>query len=202
VHLVEGFAADGGPAVERLRPALAVLFAYAPADGTVRLKAPVRAGDRVRELFDLFGRAVLGRPVTGVGEAFDLERLKRPLALLPDESDMDPPRVRTLHLRYPARFGRRTLKLETRASDAPDAIEQLVLAHVTDPTTLAVCYAELEVRIHSGGRPRTHLVRLWPDRSSLSRSVIRHTSEVIGYHQRRHAQAAKSHKRRRPACVL
>ena len=32
--------------------------------------------------------------------------------------------------------------------------------------------------------------------------VIRHTSEVIGYHQRRNAQAAKSHKKRRPACVL
>ncbi len=32
--------------------------------------------------------------------------------------------------------------------------------------------------------------------------VIRHTSEVIGYQQRRNAQAAKSHKKRRPASVL
>lgn len=32
--------------------------------------------------------------------------------------------------------------------------------------------------------------------------VIRHTSEVIGYHQRRNAQAAKSHKKRRPESVL
>ncbi len=32
--------------------------------------------------------------------------------------------------------------------------------------------------------------------------AIRHTSEVIGYHQRRNTQATKSHKKRRPACVL
>ncbi|QDU19011.1 hypothetical protein ETAA1_09130 [Urbifossiella limnaea] len=31
--------------------------------------------------------------------------------------------------------------------------------------------------------------------------VIRHTSEVLLYHQRRNAQAAKSHKKRRNACV-
>jgi hypothetical protein len=94
------------------------------------------------------------------------------MVLLPDEPDMDPPRVRTLHLRYPARFGRRTLKLETRASDAPDAIDQLVRAHVADPSTLAVSYAELEVRIRSGGRPRAHLIRLWPDRCSLGQSPV------------------------------
>jgi len=32
--------------------------------------------------------------------------------------------------------------------------------------------------------------------------VTRHTSEVICYHQRRNAQAAESHKKQGPACVM
>ena len=49
IQLVEGFTDEGTPSLQRIRPALAVLFAYCPADGTVRLKSPLRAADRVRD---------------------------------------------------------------------------------------------------------------------------------------------------------
>ena len=169
INLVEGFTDDGAPSLERLRPALTVLFAYCPSDGTVRLKSPVRADERVRDLFQRFGLAVLQEPVTGFGEVFDLDKLKRPVLLLPDAGDMEEVRVKTLHLRYPARFGRRGLRLETLLSDAPGAIEELLHAHVGEKASdLAVCHAEIQVRLRTGDRARSHLIRLWPDRSNLS----------------------------------
>jgi hypothetical protein len=126
LELVEGFTEDGRPALQRVRSSLAVLFAYCPRDGSVRLKAPVRADDRVRDLVQRFGHAVLHEPVTGFGPVFGLDKLNRPALLLPDADDMEAVRVRTLHLRYPARNGRRSLRLETLPGDAPDAMDELL----------------------------------------------------------------------------
>ncbi len=170
IQLVESFADDGTSSLLRLRPALAVFFVYAASDGSVRLKSPLRAEDRVRDLFQRFGQAVLGQPLRGFGEGFDLDKLKRPLLLLPDGDDMGIPRLKTLHLRYPARLGRRTLKLETLTSDEPNAIEQLLRTHVGNVHELAVCHAEIQVPIRTGERSRSHLVRLWPDRCNLNQT--------------------------------
>jgi hypothetical protein len=172
IQLVESFSEDGTPTLHRLRPALGVFFVYTPSDGSIRLKSPLRASDRVRELFQRFALAVLDRPVRGIGEGFDLDKLKYPLSLLPDAEDMGTPRLKTLHLRYPARLGRRTLKLETLGSDEPGAVEHLVRAHVRNLHELAVCHAEIAVPIRSGDRSRSHLVRLWPDRCNLNHTPL------------------------------
>ncbi len=173
IHLVEGFTDDGEPSLQRLRPSLAVLFVYCPGDGSVRLKSPVRADDRVRDLFQRFGQAVLKEPVTGLGEVYDLDKLKRPVLLLPDAEDMEAVRVKTLHLRYPSRFGRRGLRLETLLSDTPDAIEELLKSHVgAKAAELAVCHAEIQVRLRIGDRTKSHLIRLWPDRCNLNQTPL------------------------------
>src|SRR5207253_1334939 len=98
IQLVEGFTDDGEPSLHRLRPAVAVLFAYDPADGSVLVKSPLRAADRVRGLLRCFGRAVIGGEVALDGETFDLDRLKGPCPLPPDAPDMELARVRALHL--------------------------------------------------------------------------------------------------------
>lgn len=173
IQLVEAFSEDGAPSLKRLCPALTVLFAYRPCDGTVRLKSPLRAADRVQELFQRFGLSVLGQPVTGFGEGFDLDRLKRPILLLPDAGDMEAVRVRALHLRYPARMNRRGIRLESPSGDHPDAIGELLRAHVGERAgELAVWYAELQVRLRVGDRRRTILIRLWPDRCNLTQSPL------------------------------
>jgi hypothetical protein len=173
VQLVEGFTEDGRPALQRVRSSLAVLFAYCLGDGSVRLKAPVRADDRARELFQRFGQAVLREPVTGFGPVFDLDRLKRPVLLLPDADDMEDVRVKALHLRYPARSGRRSLRLETLPRDAPEAMDELLRSHVGEKAAeFAVCYAEIQVRLRTGDRARCHLIRLWPDRCNLDHTPL------------------------------
>jgi hypothetical protein len=174
LHLIEGFGESGRPSLQRVRPALAVLFAYYPATGSVLLKSPLRAAERVRALFHCFGRAVLGANVEPRAAAFDLEPLKRPFRPLPDRHDLELVRVKSLHLRYPARLGRRQVKLETLSSDEPAAIEQLLRAHVPEEAAseLIVCHAELQVRLRTGGRSRSYVVHLWPDRSSLNTSPL------------------------------
>ena len=57
---------------------------YHPDDGTVLLKSHLRSRDRVAQLFDRFGQAVLGSRVRYRADAFDLEPLKSPARLLPD----------------------------------------------------------------------------------------------------------------------
>lgn len=173
IQLVEGFTDDGRPSLQRVRPALAVLFAYCPADGTVRLKAPLRAADRVRALFQQCGNAVLREPLTGFGEGFDLDKLKRPVLLLPDAEDMEEVRLKTLHLRYPSRLGRRGIRLETLLGDTPQAVEELLKVHVGETAgELAVCHAEIQVRMRLGDRRRSVLIRLWPDRCNLNQSPL------------------------------
>lgn len=107
------------------------------------------------------------------GCAFDLDRLKQPFHPLPDAADMVSVRLKALHLRYPARAGRRCVRLETLPGDHPTAMEDLLRAHVgeTGPD-LRVAYAEIEVRFLIDGRPKTRLVRLWRDRSNLDQSAL------------------------------
>jgi hypothetical protein len=173
IQLVEGFTDRGQATLHRVRPALSVLFAYHPANGTVLLKCRLRALDRVRELFRCFGRAVLGSAVEHAGEAFQLDRLLLPFHPLADAPDMESVRLKALHLRYPERIVRRRVKLETLTGDEPTAMDQLLRAHVgTDARELTVCYAEIEVRLRVEGRPKHYLIRLWPDRCSLDQTAL------------------------------
>ena len=171
ICLVESFSESGRLAVKRVRPALTLLFTYNPSAGTVRLKSPLRSIDRLRGLFQCFGTTVLSAPVEIAGSAFDLDRLKHPFRPLPDAADMEVARVKSLHLCYPARLGRRQVKLETLSTDAPTAIEELLRAHAGTAVPLdelRVSHAELQVRLRYRGRSKVALIRLWPDRSSLN----------------------------------
>ncbi len=172
VQLVDGFTDTGRPAVYRVRPALAVLFSYSPDDGAVLLKSHLRATDRVCELARRFGRAVFGQELSGFGETFDLEKFKHPLALLPDAGDMELVRVKALHLCYPERYGRRSIKLETPTHDVPDAVWQMLRNHVPDASGLLVSFAEIQVRLRVAGRSKHIFIRLWPDRCSLDRTAL------------------------------
>ncbi len=173
-ELVEAFSDAGRPTRRRLRRALPVLFVYRPGDGAVLLKSPLRSRERVAGLFELFGRAVLGAPVSCGGNAFALDGLKHPVRLPADAPDMLSARVKALHLRYPDRHGPRVLKLETPSGDGPRAIQEMLAAHVRpeDLPHLRVCFAEIQVMLLIDGRPRSHPVRLWPGRSSLGQSPL------------------------------
>jgi hypothetical protein len=174
LRFIEAFSESGEPTLHRLRPSLSVLFVYYPADGTVLLKSHLRAADRISGLLRCFGEAVLQGPVTDGGSHFDLERLKLPFHPLPDADDMELVRVKALHLRYPERLGRRQLKLETRTSDEPTAIEELLRSHVDTIalSNLRVCHAQLQVRLRFSGETRNYLVRLWPNRCNLNQTVL------------------------------
>ena len=171
-RLLEEFTADGEEVVRCVRPTSILYFLYTPRDGAVWLKSPVRAADSVRDLFRCFGDAVLGSPVACGGPLFDLDRLKHPFHPLPDAEDMELVRVRALHLRYPARRGRRRVVLSTLPGDHPGAVEEMLGTHVADLAGLRVSHAELQVRVRAGGRVRDYPIRLWPDRYSLARTPL------------------------------
>ena len=174
LHYLSVFTDEGKPARQRLRPALPIIFVYYPSDGTVLLKSHLRSRDRIADLFQRFGMAVLGSTVAYDAEAIDLERLKQPFHPLPDAEDMELIRVKTLHLRYPVHSGRRQLKLETLSSDATDAIDRLLHAHVAADSLapLRVCHAELQVRLRVTGGRKNYLIRLWPNRCNLSQTAL------------------------------
>ena len=165
-RVVDGFSPDGAPAGRPLPLAEGVQFVYYPQDGTVLLRAPTGSPALIRALLDAFSRAVLDGPVAPA--AFALERLKAPFHPLPDALDMELVRVMALHLQYPARAGRRLVKVETRSSDGPGAIDDLLRAHAGDALAEArVTHAVLQVRLRVAGRAKTRLVRLWPDRCAV-----------------------------------
>lgn len=157
-----------------MRPALPILFVYYPHDGTVLLKSHLRARDRIVELFQQFGTAVLGSPVMYDAEAIDLELLKQPFHPLPDADDMELIRVKTLHLCYPIHARRRQVKLETLTSDATDAIDHLLRSHISSVSLaqLRVCHAELQVRLRVAGARKNYLIRLWPNRCNLGQTQL------------------------------
>lgn len=174
LQFLEAFTDGGKLTSARVRPALPVLFVYYPADGRVCLKSHLRSRDRTSDLFQRFGQAILGSPVTCDDRAFDLDLLLRPFHPVPDEEDMDMIRLKTLHLRYPERAGRRLVKLETLVSDEPDALEQLLDSHLQGNAReqLCVCYAELQVRLRVDGGSKNYLIRLWPDRCNLNQTPL------------------------------
>lgn len=168
LRYIESFTDRGEPDLKSLRPAVPLRFTYAPQDGSVRVRSPLRAADRIAGLLECFGRSVLGVPLELREESFDLNRLKHAFHPLPDAPDMQTVRVRALHLRYPARGGRRHLRLETLAGDEPGAIGDMILGHAgADADALTVCHAELQVTLRIDGRIRNYPIRLWPDRCDL-----------------------------------
>lgn len=174
LQYLDAFTGDGRPIRHRLRPARHLVFVYEPSDGTVLVTSPLRSRERIASLLRCFGQAVLRADVTFGKPAFELEALKYPFHPLPDATDMEMVRVKALHLRYPARDGRRQLKLETLASDAPSAIDSLLSTHVgaTSRTQLQVAHAELQVRLRTAGGTRSYAIRLWPNRCNLNQTPL------------------------------
>lgn len=176
LRTVEAFSEAGALMLHRLRPALRVVFVYDPAEGTILLRSHLRARQRLLELYQLFGRSVL-RVVLGedcLADTFDLDVLKREFLPLPDAPDMERIRIKSLCLRYPERAGRRQVKLETLASDTPSAVRELLRVHGGDDAVfeqLRVCHAELQVILRVNGRAQSHVIRLWANRSNLSRTA-------------------------------
>jgi hypothetical protein len=175
-RLLDVFDDDGRHTVRAARPAFAVHFAYYPADGRILLKTRRRAAT-ILGLLRCFGRAVLGQELNqeAFEPAYRLDVLKSPFEPLLDAEDMELVRVRALHLVYPARSGRRRLKLETLSMDRSTAIVELLRAHGGGKRTLEhldVAYAELLLKLRHDGVTRSHVVRLWPDRSSLDHSPL------------------------------
>jgi hypothetical protein len=174
LQFLDAFTDRGQATTQRVRPAQTVLFVYYPEDGTVLLKSPLRSRERTAQLFDLFGKAVLGSAVRCDEVAFHLEPLKEPFHPLPDGEDMEMVRVKALHLRYPPRAGRRQLKLETLSSDEPAAIDHLLLSHVGHDALdqLRVAHAELQVRLRIEGESKSYAIRLWPNRCNISQTPL------------------------------
>jgi hypothetical protein len=174
VRQLRAFTDGGEVATERLCPARTVLFLYEPEDGTVLLSSRLRSRERVASLLSIFGRTVLGRLVVPADRAYDLDVLKRPFRGLPDAPDMESVRVKSLCLRYPARDGRRQVRLDTVSTDAPAAIEQMLRTHVPagDLDSLRVSFAELQVRLRLERGTKNYAIRLWPDRSNLGETEL------------------------------
>ena len=139
-------------------------FVYYPEHGTILLQPGLGPEELAARLLACFASAVLDQPLLA-GTAFDLDRLRWPFKPAPDFLDMEGVRLKTLHLRYPERDGRRVLALDTLDSDEPGAVETLLRRHVGDDLLpqLSVIHAVLQVRLQADGTPRDHLVRLWRD---------------------------------------
>jgi hypothetical protein len=178
VQVVEAFTSRGELNVQRLWPAVPVLFAYYPQDGTVLLKSHLHSSDWILELFQRFARAVLGVELGQehcLGHVFELDLLKRRFDPLPDADDMQMVRVKTLHLLYPERQGRRQVRFETLLSDEQFAVPHLVQAHLTGVglfDQLQVAHAELQIKLHVDGESKSYIVRLWPNRCNLSQTPL------------------------------
>lgn len=178
-RFVDGFTDDGEHRPQRVRPSVSVTFAYYPADGTVLLKPRHRAREKVLALLQLFARSVLQAEIDerSLGTRFHLDRLAEPFSpSLPEGIAMA--RVKSLDLAYPASEGRRRLRLETHITDRPSAVLELLRRHVDEESRarLRVVSAELQVALRVRGRVKNHVIRLWPNRCSLSQTQ---TSEFL-----------------------
>jgi len=54
-----------------------------------------------------------------------------------DAADMEMVRVKTLHFRYPERYGRRQVKLETLMDDEQFAILKMIQSHMSEESVLS-----------------------------------------------------------------
>lgn len=177
LQFVESFTESGETALQKLRPSVPLLFVYYPRDGSLLLKSPLRSRERILELLQCFGDTVLGVTLDEdcLAPAFALDRLKLPFHPLPDAVDMELVRVKALHLCYPARLGRRQVKLDTLVTDTPTAIEELLQAHLGGPqhlVQLSVIHAQLQVKLRIEGRSKSYLIRLWPNRCNLTQTPV------------------------------
>jgi hypothetical protein len=172
--LVGQFGQSGVSTRPRAPAAVHADLVYYPHDGTILLQSPLRSIDRVEGLLHRFTQAALGVPIESRGPVFALDRLKSPFHAHPDGDDMEMVRVKALHLRYPARAGRRSLKLETLTSDTPSAIDDLLRAHVRDDalSDLRVSFAELQVRLRVGGRGKNYSIRLWSNSCDVGKGLL------------------------------
>src|SRR5206468_662878 len=111
----------------------------------------------------------LGSPATCADASFDLERLKEPLPLSPDAEDMEMARVKALHFGDPERAGGAVLRLETRSSDRPSAMGDLLRSHLRSEALpdLRVIHAELQVRLRTDVGSVNSFIRLWKNRCNL-----------------------------------
>src|SRR5207247_73678 len=116
------FTEEGEHTTRTARPALPLIFVYEPATGRILLRTRLRSRDRILELVRRFGRTVLGveLPADCLRPTYQLDVLKRRFDPPADASDMEMVRVKSLHLAYPERIGRRQVKLETVAGDSQD----------------------------------------------------------------------------------
>lgn len=172
--VLEALSPSGTPIRRSVPQTVNADVVYYPRDGTVLLRSPLRSADRVQEFWQCVSRAVLHAPLKSEQSGFALDRLKQPFQPLPDDEDIEEVRVKTLHLQYPGRVGRRELTLNTLTSDTPSAIEEMLRAHaggVLDD--LQVSHAVLQVRLRLEGCSKTHLVRLWPDRCDAGQGPLR-----------------------------
>lgn len=178
LRLLDAFTERGVRRYERHRPASPVIFAYYPADGAILIKCRQRAREKVLALLRAFARTVLETDVDErtLGVRFDLDRLAQPFEpTLPE--GVAAVRVRALEFAYPASDGRRRLRLATNAHDRRSAIQDLLDAHVGPGARerLRVIAADLQVTLLVRGRPKNHVVRLWPGRSNLDQSAAGET---------------------------
>ena len=163
---------DSAPVDRRFRrpvhPSPSVQIAYYPDDGTILVKASPGPPDTARSLLDGFARNTLGLASGNIDPAFAIDRLRYPFRPLPDD-EVEMACVRTLHLRHPARAAGRSLILQSQTSDAPSAVDEMLARYVgpAELVELQVSHAELHVRLRVAGRPKDHLVRLWPDRCDV-----------------------------------
>jgi hypothetical protein len=176
MHRTEFFTDQGQRTLQLLRPVMPILFIYHP-DGRLLVKTKRRSKELLLGVLQCFGRAVLGIMLdeSCLLPLFHLDLLKYKFSPALDAHDMVQARVKTLHLMYPEREGRRKIKLETSAGDEPFAISEMLRCHVPDADTLdllTVVYAEIEVKLRLQERMKSLVIRLWPDRCSLDQSPL------------------------------
>src|SRR5262249_13779338 len=89
-HLLDVFTEDGRHETRLVHLALPVLFVYDPGDSRIFLRARTRSMDRIQDLFDCFGKRVLGVKLgkRSLARSFRLERLTQPVKMFPDTGDM------------------------------------------------------------------------------------------------------------------
>jgi hypothetical protein len=147
-------------------------FAYHPQAGTLLMQPGLGPEEAVQTLLNAFADAVEAGPLLP-GPAFDVDRLRWPFRPQPDELGLEV-RLKTLHLRYPEREGKRMVTLDTLESDMPQAVEEMVGRHVPADILpeLAVHQAALLARLQTDGGERLHQFRLYPNYCDLGRGRL------------------------------
>lgn len=147
-------------------------FAYHPQAGTLLMQPGLGPEESIQTLLLAFAESVGAGPVLP-GPAFDVDRLCWPFRPQPGGLDLEV-RLKTLHLRYPDREGRRMVTLDTLESDSPEAVEEMVARHVPAELLpeLSVHQAVFLARLKTDGGERLHQFRLYPNYCDLGRGRL------------------------------